>query len=192
MNDTVLPAESVSSLAGRMPLPLRPLRFREPVRLHAAFITGRAPSFADRGHMVRGARAMGIRYEKRIQQELLARYNEYYIPSPWFRFYDAYGQRWCQPDGLFVDIPGGIIIIVEMKHHHTGEAWWKLHKLYLPVVRKVFGPNWKYYCLEIVRWYDSSELFPYAKLCEIPHIPPPLPFTGVHIMKPRANEKESA
>lgn len=165
--------------------PLRPSRFREPIRIVTAHITGVPPVFAARKKPVKGARAAGLRYEKKVQDEFLRRYPDHYIPSPWFRFYDAYGQRWCQPDGLLLDIRAGLLTIVEVKHHHTGEAWWKLQKLYLPVVRQVFGPDWKYTCLEVVRYYESDELFPYAKLCEIPHLCPPLPSTGVHIMKPK-------
>lgn len=165
--------------------PLRPPRFREPVRITAAYMTGVPPVFAVQKKRPGGARAAGIRYEKKVHEELLKQYPKHYLPSPWFRFYDAHGKRWCQPDGLFVDVAEGLLTIVEMKHHHTGEAWWKLQKLYLPVVRHVFGPDWRYACLEIVRWYDPEELFPGAQLCRLPHVCPPPPATGVHILKPR-------
>lgn len=166
--------------------PVRPRGFREPLEVSRVSITGRAPLFAiAKKKKPTGARAAGLRYEKRVQAELLERFPKHYVPSPWLHYFDKYGQRWCQPDGLLVDVDQGLLTVVEMKHHHTGEAWWKLHKMYLPLVRMVFGPAWKFSCLEIVRWYDPEEIFPNAKLCEFPHLCPPLPHTGVHILKPR-------
>ena len=174
---------------GRLPLPLRPAGFREASEITSVHLRACAPIFASRRQRLTGARANGVRYEKKIHEEFLRRYPANYLPSPWFEFWDGFGHRWCQPDGLLIDVAQGLIVIVEVKHHHTGEAWWKLHKLYFPVVRALFGTEWEYRCLEVVRFYDPSTLFPAAKLVEHPHLTPPLPIVGVHICKPTGASK---
>lgn len=136
-----------------------------------------------------GSRAFGVRYEKKVHAEMLRLFPDHYVPSPWFEFFDACGRRWCQPDGLLIDIAQQEIVIVEVKSSHTGQAWWKLWHLYLPVVQAVFGPDFSYRCLEIVKYYDADELFPFASLCEHIHLAPTAPHTGVHIMRLSANRR---
>lgn len=68
--------------------------------------------------------------------------------------------RWCQPDGLLIDVLAGVITILEMKYQHTAQAYWQLHGLYLPVVKRVFGPSWTYKLCEVTKWYDPAIPFP--------------------------------
>lgn len=173
-------------LARRILTPDRPANFREAQAIEHAAFRVRTPAFAAKKRRLTGARAAGVRYEKKIHEEFIRRFPKHYLPSPWFEFWDVHGRRWCQPDGLIIDAVQGLIVIVEVKHHHTGEAWWKLHKLYLPVVRKFFGTNWEYRCLEVVRFYDPHTIFPESRLLAHVHLIPPLPTIGVHICKPTA------
>ena len=166
-----------------MKLPLPPARFKEVEELTLARLRALPPVFAGRKQKLEGARAFGVRYEKKVHEEMLRLFPEWYLPSPWFEFYDRHGRRWCQPDGLLIDLTQREIVIIEVKSSHTGEAWWKLWRMYLPVVQKVFGPDFRYRCLEIVRYYDPDILFPGAKLCEHMHLAPTCPATGVHIMR---------
>ena len=138
-------------------------------------------------YKVRGVRAAGMRYEKKVQRYLLDTFPHHYIASPWFTFEKNDGAKriWCQPDGLLIDIRAGLITIIEVKLRHTSDAWWQTRQLYLPVVRRLFGTSrWDYNILEIVRWYDPDTLFPERyKLCpEIGNLP--VDKFGVHIWKP--------
>lgn len=176
-------SQSKASTAVHLPLP--PERFRCAENVRSVVLSPHAPAFARKGSR-KGAKGAGLRYEARVQRTFLSDYYSTYLPSPWFRFVDDCGMRWCQPDGLIIDAVSGRIIIVEVKTSHTGEAWWKLHKLYLPVVRALFGDGFEYRCLEVVRYYDPATLFPLVKLTAEPSAAPPLPFTGVHICTPLA------
>lgn len=173
--------------AGELPrhlLPRPPGRFDAPKDVHDAKLMATGPFQGGKRTRVSGARAAGIRYEKKVHDEMLRRYRKFYINNVWFKYFDGDRARWCQPDGLMIDAGQGQIIIVEVKYQHTGDAWWQLHKLYLPVVRNFFGETWTYRCVEIVRWYEATVYFPGSKLCERIHFAPALPFTGVHICTP--------
>jgi hypothetical protein len=97
-----------------------------------------------------------------VQIELDLRHGKKYIPSPWFKYFDEGSEkvRWCQPDGLYIDVRKGLIVLVEVKLKHTATAWWQLEKKYLPVVRKVFGNDFRYALVEVVKWYDPMIPFP--------------------------------
>lgn len=138
-------------------------------------------------HRVTGARAAGMRYERKVQRYLFDIYPHHYIASPWITFEKTKGAKriWCQPDGLLIDIRFGLITVVEIKLRHTSDAWWQTRQLYLPVVQRLFGTlMWEYNILEIVRWYDADTLFPERyKLCpEIGVLA--IDKFGVHIWKP--------
>lgn len=174
-----------SPVASPYDFPTQPRNFREAEDVTGVKLRSIPPTFSTKRTRVRGARAAGIRYEKKIHVEFLRRYPKHYLPSPWFQFWDKHGARWCQPDGLIIDPAQSLIVISEVKHTHTGEAWWKLLKLYLPVVRHFFGNEWEYRCIEVVRFYDPLTAFPCARLMQHPHIMPKLPEVGVHICKPK-------
>jgi hypothetical protein len=107
-----------------------------------------------------GARAAGLRYERRVHENLLAKYAERYLPAPWFIFRSDNGPRWCQPDGLLIDISAGKIWIIEIKHSITERAWWWLTDLYVPVVRHAFGTQWEIATCTIVNWFDCKVPLP--------------------------------
>ena len=134
-----------------------------------------------------GKRGEGIRYEKRVHALYEHRFGSAYVASPWFRFAEVGVEkpRWCQPDGLLIDIDAGIITIVECKLQHTSDAWWQLRWLYLPVISKAFpGTAWEFRILEVTKWYDCATAFPEkVKMCaDILHVRSGE--FGVHICKP--------
>lgn len=107
-----------------------------------------------------GARAAGLRYERKVQEHLLGKFAERYLPAPWFIFTSDNGPRWCQPDGILIDIEAGTLLLVEIKHSITERAWWWLNELYAPVVRKAFGVDWRISTVTIVRWFDCKVQLP--------------------------------
>ena len=111
---------------------------------------------------LRGAKKKGVIYESLAQRHLQEVYGDAYIPSPWFKYFDAGEEKvkWCQPDGLLIDVKRGLITIVEIKLKHTANAWWQLQFKYFPVVKKVFGDLFSYPFVEVVQWYDTSNIFP--------------------------------
>lgn len=111
-----------------------------------------------------GRRLEGVRYERKVQDYLSSFYGDRYIPSPWLRFFPAGEKaqwRWCQPDGILIDLPRGRITIVEVKYQHTADAWWQVRHLYLPVLQVMFpASHWEFDFCEVVKWYDPATLFP--------------------------------
>lgn len=130
---------------------------------------------------------MGVRYEKRVHQEFQRRYGDYYFESPWFVFkeMEAERPRFCQPDGLLIDIQQGRIIIVEAKYSHTSDAWWQLQR-YGSVVSKAFSPNSEFAVigLEVCKWFDPAVRAPQKPtMCSDLHYANQGSF-NVHIWRP--------
>lgn len=141
------------------------------------------PSFI-RNHKRVGRRAEGERYERRVHQEFYTRYPGY-LASPWFRFVDQEGEKWCQPDGLLINPWRGHVVIVEAKYQHTELAYKQLFGVYLPVVSVLFGGLYKIACVEVVKWFDPAVLCSQSpQLCKEPDQAPIGRF-NVHIWKPR-------
>lgn len=141
------------------------------------------PSFIKGTEKRKGRRAQGIRYERRGHEEFLQRYPGY-LPSPWFRFYDREGEKWCQVDGLLVNPWQGQITIVEFKYQHTEGAHLQLFGIYLPVVSVLFAGLYKIACCEVVKWFDPAIVCPAAPfLCKDPSVAPVGRF-NVHIWRP--------
>lgn len=134
-----------------------------------------------------GRRAQGIRYEKKVHEYLDMIYPGMFVPSPWIYFLEEEGNRarWCQPDGLLIDVQQGLVTIVEVKYSHTSDAWWQLTQLYRPVLEYLFPRAlWTLQCVEIVKWYDPLVAFPErVALLEEPTEKLKSGF-GVHIWKP--------
>lgn len=123
-----------------------------------------APSFATKKRKQRkkGAKYLGIKYEAKAQAYLLERYKGKYAPSPWFKYFDAGDEslKWCQLDGVYVDVKRNLIVLIEIKLKHTPAAWWQLQHKYLPVLKHLYGSKYKYALVELVKWYDGTEPYP--------------------------------
>ena len=117
----------------------------------------KAPDWLPRNEVRTGARAQGHRYEKHVHTTLLERYPEKYVESPWIGYRADGGPRlgFCQPDGLYIDIEKGLIIIVEVKLKHGPKAWEQLNKLYYPCVQHIFK-DFEIRLIEVVRWFDPA------------------------------------
>lgn len=131
-----------------------------------------------------GRRLAGIRYEKKVHEYLLSFYGDRYLPSPWLKFFAEGKWRWCQPDGLLLDLIRGKIVIVEVKYQHTSDAWWQVQHLYLPVLQKIFPEKlWGFEFCEVVKWYDPDTPFP-VKTVLAQEVCMPHPAFKVHIWRP--------
>jgi hypothetical protein len=171
-------------LSNRVGSPPPPEAFRPAGRvLSASFAT--PPAIRKKRYT--GRRLEGVRYEKKVQEYLEHFYGERYIPSPWLRFFpagDGARWRWCQPDGILLDIPRGRITIVEVKYQHTSDAWYQVRMLYEPVLRVMFPEKWWTfdYC-EVVKWYDPDTIFP-EKIVLAQEVSIRHPAFKVHIWRP--------
>lgn len=116
-------------------LPLAPPRFRPVVGLRSAAPSA-PPRFSAAKARPSAAQAIGRRFEAKVQRALLAAWPSYVV-GPWFSFVDAFGKRWCQPDGLLHR--GDHILVVEIKSTFSSDAWWQLERLYRPVLEEAFG-----------------------------------------------------
>lgn len=143
------------------------------------------PRFIRSGKGAKGARAAGLRYERRAQLYLAAMAgSREYLRGPWVAF-KCHGDaqwRYCQPDGVLVEEKR--IVIVEIKYHHTTDAWWQLWRLYRPVVQFLFKGR-EVLCVEVVKWADMVLPFPGATWAPDPFAPPAPPLTGVHLFNGR-------
>lgn len=168
-----------------------PSGFRPAGEVVVAKIPPYGPPFL-RKRRYTGARAEGVRYEAKVQEYLLDRYPGQYLPGPWLHFAERivgseraeFAWRWCQPDGLLVDLEGGIITVIEVKRSHTSDAWWQVRHLYTPVLRKLFPEAlWTFRAVEVVKWFDPATSFPEkTQLCPELLLAPPN--FGIHIWRP--------
>lgn len=99
------------------------------------------------------AQKNGLRYEENVQRTLLA-LDHRYLASPFVRFSDDSGQRYCVPDGVLDSAAG--FVVYEVKFQHTADAWWQLRKLYQPVLEKLKPVR----VVEICHIYDPATPFP--------------------------------
>lgn len=135
-----------------------PPRLTPPSSVQAAVIAS-MPKFAIHKKYT-GKRLKGVQYEAKVQ-DYLSLLDANYIPGFWINFLSEGLWRYCQPDGIHLDIEKGIITIVEVKYQHTSDAWWQTKKLYLPVLEKLFPASlWRFQFCEVVKWFDVSTKFP--------------------------------
>lgn len=99
---------------------------------------------------------LGIRYEKKVHQVLNERFELRYFPQIWFCYKAGEKLRYCQTDGLLVDIDKKKITIIEVKYSHTSDAFWQMENVYYPVVKRLFGDSWQVCTVEVVKWYDPA------------------------------------
>lgn len=137
----------------------------------------------------KGARGVGLRYERKVQLKLCSDFDNY-MPGPWFEYKTSDEPKrinYAQPDGILIDIERGVITIAEIKLRHTVEAYFQLLDKYLPIVRMFFNNSedlWSFAVCEVTKWYDCHTQFPCKpKLRESIDIVSPKEF-GVHICRP--------
>lgn len=139
-----------------------PRGFKPASRVKRAWFT-EEPSFVKgAASKVRGTKKAGINYEKKILAELAlkSKWAGMLLRGPWLAFEEEYRkERICQPDGVLVDPWEGKIVIVECKLKHTHGAWFQLHDLYAPVLRKIF-PGWEVAGVEVCKNWQPMTPYP--------------------------------
>lgn len=102
---------------------------------------------------LRGARAAGLNYERKVERYIESwRGEREVVKGLPFRFCDRDGWRFCIPDFLLMDFSRKLCCIVEVKLRHSGTAGLELERLYVPVLAKALK-GWKIQALEICKWY---------------------------------------
>lgn len=124
---------------------------------YARFI--KRPDWLPRNPVRTGARANGERFERRVHATLLKRYPDKYIEGPWIAYRGVNTGnrvRFCQPDGLYIDIKEGLLVIIEAKLKHGSRAWEQLNDLYYPCLRHIMegGKLFEIRLIEVVKWFD--------------------------------------
>lgn len=114
---------------------------------------GRTPSLKGKT----AAQKLGIRYERKVLRALQAEWGEAFLASPWFKYEDASGLHWCQPDGVLKREKSATIF--EVKARFSSDGWYQLRKLYAPVVKKAFLLERVNFVL-VCRSFDPSTPFP--------------------------------
>lgn len=117
---------------------------------------GPFPEVSPSRRMTKAQRA-GIRYEKKVLKRLKESFGNELLVSPWFKFEDRHGTRYCQPDGVLYRETRPTVI--EVKLSFTPHAWWQLRKLYEPVVRRAYLLQ-DIYLVVICKFYDPVIHFP--------------------------------
>lgn len=108
------------------------------------------------------ARKRGLSYEEQALTLLSQRYPTIWI-HPVIKFYDDSGLRMAIPDALLIDPEYNTVVLFEVKIRHTLDAYWQLWKLYKPLLEALrYG---KVYCVEVVKSYDPSCVWPVE--CEL-------------------------
>lgn len=161
-------------------------KFKPALQVREAKFLPYKPPFITRTRS-RGRYAVGIRYEKLVQEALelwcLLQPKLELKMGPWLEFTDKSGKRWCQPDVLLVDKAEKVCLVAEVKYQHTPDAWWQLTQLYEPVLA-VAMPGFRFKLLEIVHWFDPAVQWP-ATICFVPAISSDWEGVGTYIYNPK-------
>lgn len=114
------------------------------------------PDWLPRNEKRKGAKANGQRFEKRVHATLLERYPTRYVEGPWICYRDRADNRLChcQPDGLYIDIEKGLIVVIEVKLKHGILAYQQLAR-YMPMVEHIFE-DFEIRGIEVVKWFDPQ------------------------------------
>jgi hypothetical protein len=81
---------------------------------------------------VRGKKAAGLRYERRVGEELARRKFDF-AHGPWLEFSDGNGRGFAQPDFVIYDSAQRWLIL-EAKLSQTSAAFEQLFSLYVPLL----------------------------------------------------------
>lgn len=178
---------------GKLSTPTPPAKFSPAGSVYWAQFFPGTPSHA-KNIRAKGARAEGIRYEKKaleyLKKQVEKRKDEYeLILSPWLVFRSGQNpkDRFAQPDALLYHQESKTITIVEVKLQHTAAAWWQVRQLYEPILRHIY-PGFRFEALEIVRWLDPRTPFPETFFYAENVFETESGKFGVHIYDPRINK----
>ena len=96
---------------------LQPHNFKPAGKVYEARLCEKPPCIRPPG---RGSKvqAQGRRYERKIQEYMLAEYPDFYVSGPWFNFNYSNSSRWCQADGLLVELRRGLVPVIDLTPRH--------------------------------------------------------------------------
>jgi hypothetical protein len=102
---------------------------------------------------VRGAKKVGLSYERRVLDVLSAIYGYSFRPSPVIRYEIGAKRRAAIPDGILRF--GDTVVVIEVKLAHTERVWEQLMERYAPLVRTLErGATVR--TVEVCRYYDPA------------------------------------
>jgi hypothetical protein len=112
----------------------------------------------------RGAKKVGLMYERRVLDVLSAIYGEHFKVSPAIEYVRRGKRRLAIPDGLlyFEDH----LVVVEVKLAHTELVWDQLIERYRPLVR-LLHPHLRVRTVEICRSYDPAINIPHSLITSL-------------------------
>jgi hypothetical protein len=149
-----------------------------------------APPFIREYSRKSGRRWHGIKYQREIDAEFARRYGTAYISGQWIEFVENDERRYCQPDGILIELQRGRITVVEVKYSHTELAYYQLFDLYLPVLRALFPPQlWTFAAIEVCSRFDAAVALPVKPVMRKELLDAIPNAFNVHII--RAGEKEA-
>lgn len=124
---------------------------------HAAFIP--QPNFT-KNQRLRGSKRAGKTFEQNVQKTLERVYGVRVVSNAWIGYTDLYhGDRVCSPDALIIDVPAGMVTIVECKLSHTSNAYLQLHDVYRNVIKKLF-PGFSVRGIEVCKHFEMGVDYP--------------------------------
>lgn len=150
-----------------------------------------APAFVREYTRKRGRRWHGIKYQREVDAHYAQRFGSSYISNQWIEFLDGTSRevRYCQPDGILIELARGRITVVEVKYSHTELAYWQLFELYLPVLRALFPPQlWTFAAIEVCSRFDPTVALPCKPVMRKELLDAIPNAFNVHILRP---EKET-
>ena len=131
---------------------------------------------------VRGLKAEGLAYEKKLVAALQELAPKALWHVPWFSYKESEDDRlrYCSPDILTMS-PDGTVLIIEAKRSCLLSAYTKLQDLYLPIVQKAFPEGTNFRCVQVFRYLTKATLLakPVAPLKKIFDADQPAIF-GIH------------
>lgn len=138
-------------------------KFRPARDVTRAKLIPAAPAFVREYSRKSGRRWAGIKYQREVDVAFEKRFGGTYIPGQWLEFVDGPSgeTRYCQPDGIIIELKRGRITVVEVKYSHTELAYYQLFDLYLPVLRALFPPQlWTFAAIEVCSRFDAAVALP--------------------------------
>jgi len=126
------------------------------------------PAFA-KAKRTKGPKRAGLIYQTAASEHLLSLFPSNSTFGQWFRYRlkDAPRDYYCQIDAHLVDYDKKKIVVIEIKLRHCVDAYYQLFELYLPILRKYYGEEFTYSCVELVSSFDKNAVMPQTpRLCK--------------------------
>lgn len=129
---------------------------------YAGNVTSAWPLWGEEAPVNRGATAaqlLGLRYEGKALRYLEEHF-ALMLSHLGFKYCNLDGRTYrCWPDACIFSSDLSRLTIVEVKWHHTADAWVQLRELYVPVLRAAF-PEMLIQQLEVCKFYNPAVRLP--------------------------------